>query len=146
MTLVRRFNNPRPEIANFFDDFFGGDMFSPRATMGHRTVPAVNVQETEDDYQIEVAAPGLKKDDFKVEVNNNVLTISCEKEDSSEDKGKGFSRREFCYTGFSRSFAIPRNEVDESKIDASYKDGILKITLHKREEVKPKPARMITIK
>lgn len=146
MTLVRRFNNQLPDIANIFDDFFGGDFFHTPAAQGRRTVPAVNVKETQDEYLIEVAAPGMKKDDFKVEVNNNVLTISCEVEDKKEENEKGFTRREFCYSAFRRSFAIPRNEVDESKIDASYKDGILEIKLHKREEVKPKPARMIEIK
>lgn len=145
MTIVRRFNNQMPDISNIFDDFFGGDFYNAPAATGNRSVPAVNVRETKDEYEIEVAAPGLEKKDFKVEVNNNVLTISCEKEESREEKEKGFTRREFSYTGFRRSFAIPRNEVDDSKIDAAYKDGILKLTLHKREEVKPKPSRMIEI-
>lgn len=135
-----------PDISNIFDDFFGGDFFNAPVATGNRSVPAVNVRETENEYEIEVAAPGLEKKDFKVEVNNNVLTIACEKEENKEEKEKGFTRREFSYTGFRRSFAIPRNEVDESKIDAAYKDGILKLTLHKREEVKPKPSRMIEIK
>jgi HSP20 family protein len=146
MTLVKRFNNQMPDIANLFDDFFGGDFYSAPGFSGKRSLPAVNVRETQDEYEIEVAAPGLAKNDFKVEVNNNVLTISCEKEDNNEEKANGYTRREFSYTGFRRSFAIPRNEVDESKIDANYKEGILKIKLHKREEVKPKPARMIEIK
>jgi len=145
MALVR-FNNQMPDIANIFDDFFGGDFFNTPAAMGRKSVPAVNVRESKDEYEIEVAAPGLKKDDFKVEVHNNVLTIACEQEEKKEEKEEGYTRREFCYTGFRRSFAIPRNEVDESKIDASYQDGILKITLHKRDEVKPKPARVIEIK
>ncbi|ASB49564.1 Hsp20/alpha crystallin family protein [Alkalitalea saponilacus] len=146
MTIVRRFNNQMPDISNIFDDFFGGDFFNSPASSGRRSVPSVNVRETQDEYEIEVAAPGLNKDDFKVEVNNNVLTISCERDENKEESERGYTRREFCYTGFRRSFAIPRNEVDESKIDAAYKDGILRIKLHKREEVKPKPARMIEIK
>lgn len=146
MTLVKRFNNQLPDIANFFDDFFGGDFYPNAVSRGKRTVPAVNVQETEDEYQIEVAVPGMKKDDFKIEVNNNVLTISCEQEEKKEEKEKGYTRQEFSYSAFRRSFAIPRNEVDESKIDASYKDGILQIRLHKRDEIKPKPARMIEIR
>ncbi len=145
MTIVRRFNNQMPEISNIFAEFFGGDAINTPAVPGKRSVPAVNVRATEDEYEIEVAAPGLDKKDFKVEVNNDVLTIACEREESKEEKEKGFTRREFSYTGFRRSFAIPRNEVDESKIDAAYKDGILKLTLHKREEVKPKPSRMIEI-
>ncbi|MDG5799211.1 Hsp20/alpha crystallin family protein [Marinilabiliaceae bacterium ANBcel2] len=146
MTLVRRFNNQMPDIANIFDDFFGGDIFNTPSVAGKTTMPSVNVRENDDEYFIEVAAPGLNKNDFKVEVNNNVLTISCEKEENKEEKDEGFTRREFCYSGFRRSFAIPRNEVDESKIDARYKDGILNITLKKREEVKPKPPKMIDIK
>ncbi len=145
MTIVRRFNNQMPDISNIFDDFFGGDAFNTPAVSGRRSVPAVNVRESEDAYEIEVAAPGLEKKDFKVEVNNNVLSIACEREESKEEKEKGFTRREFSYTGFRRSFAVPRNEVDDSKIDAAYKDGILRLTLHKREEVKPKPSRMIEI-
>jgi HSP20 family protein len=149
MTLVRRFNNRVPDIANIFDDFFGGDFFNVPAFATRKSFnPAVNVMENDDEYIIEVAAPGMKKDDFKVEVNNNVLTISAEAEEKNEEKGedKGYTRREFCYSSFSRSFALPKNEVDEGKIDASYKDGLLKIKLHKREEVKPRPARMIEIK
>jgi HSP20 family protein len=149
MALVRRFNNQVPEIANIFDDFFGGDFFGTPAPTARRTsTPAVNVMENEDEYVIEVAAPGMKKDDFKVEVNNGVLSISAEMEEKDEQKDdkKGYTRREFCYSSFNRSFSIPKNEVDEGKIDASYKDGLLKIKLHKRDEVKPKPARMIEIK
>lgn len=149
MTLVRRFNNQVPDIANIFDDFFGGNIFDAPAFSGRRTsTPAVNVKETEDEYVIEVAAPGMKKDNFKVEINNGVLSISAEIEEKDEQKDdeKGYTRREFCYSSFNRSFAIPKNEVDEGKIDAKYKDGLLKITLHKRDEVKPKPARMIEIK
>ncbi|HLW06536.1 MAG TPA: Hsp20/alpha crystallin family protein [Marinilabiliaceae bacterium] len=144
MTLIRRFNNQYPDISNVFDDFFGGSAFP--TVQGTKRVPSINVKETEDEYNIEVAAPGLKKDNFKVEVHNNVLTLSYEDEESQEQEEKGYTRREFSYTGFRRSFSIPRNEVDDSKIDASYKDGILMVTLHKREEVKPKPARMISIK
>lgn len=144
MTLIRRFNNQYPDISNVFDDFFGGSSLS--SAQGTRSVPSINVKETEDEYNIEVAAPGLKKENFKVEVHNNVLTLSYEDEESQEQEEKGYTRREFSYSSFRRSFSIPRNEVDDSKIDAAYKDGVLMVKLHKREEVKPKPARMISIK
>lgn len=144
MTLIRRFNNQYPDISNVFDDFFGGSALS--SAQGTRSVPSINVKETEDEYNIEVAAPGLKKENFKVEVHNNVLTLSYEDEESQEQEEKGYTRREFSYSSFRRSFSIPRNEVDDSKIDAAYKDGVLMVKLHKREEVKPKPARMISIK
>lgn len=144
MTLIRRFNNQYPNISNVFDDFFGGTAFP--VAQGTRSVPSINVKENEDEYNIEVAAPGLKKDNFKVEVHNNVLTLSYEDEEKHEVEDQGYTRKEFSYSNFSRSFSIPRNEVDDSKIDATYKDGVLMVTLHKREEVKPKPARLIAIK
>ena len=149
MTIVRKFNNQFPDITSFFDDFFGGDFFNTPSFPNRRSsTPAVNVKENESEYVIEVAAPGMKKDDFKVEINNNVLSISAEVEDQSEEKDdeKGYTRREFCYSSFNRSFSIPKNEVDESKINAKYKDGLLTITLHKRDEAKPKPSRVIEIK
>ncbi|MGQ1890785.1 Hsp20/alpha crystallin family protein [Thermophagus sp. OGC60D27] len=149
MTIVRKFNNQFPDITNFFDDFFGGDLFNAPALQWRRaSTPAVNVKENENEYVIAVAAPGMKKEDFKVEINNGVLSISAEVENKSEEKDdeKGYTRREFCYSSFNRSFSIPKNEVDDSKIDAKYKDGLLTITLHKREEAKPKPSRIIEIK
>jgi HSP20 family protein len=146
MTLVRRFNPQLPDLGNVFDDFFGSDFTAPAFSGRRSSVPAVNVKENQDEFLIEVAAPGLTKEDFKIEVNNNVLTISAEvkKEEKSEDDG--YTRREFQYSSFCRSFAIPKNEVDEGKVKAAYKDGLLTITLQKREEVKPKPSRMIEIK
>ncbi len=146
MALIRRFNQPMPALSNIFDDFFDSDFNAP-SFLGRRTsVPAVNVKETEDEYKIEVAVPGMKKEDFKVEVNNNVLTISAEDKKEEKTDDEGYTRREFHYTSFCRSFAIPKNEVDESKVKAEYKDGLLTIKLQKRDEVKPKPARVIDIK
>jgi HSP20 family protein len=116
MAIVRRFNNQVPDIANIFDDFFGGDFFD---TPARRTsVPAVNITETDDEYVIEVAAPGMKKDDFKVEIDNGVLSISAEVEEKDEqkDEAKGYTRREFSYSSFNRSFTIPKDEVDEAKL------------------------------
>lgn len=144
MTLIRRFNNQYPNINTMFEDFFGENAYT-QATQ-NRTTPAINVRENEDEYNIEVAAPGLKKDNFKVEVNNSVLTISYEDEVKKEVEEQNFTRKEFAYTNFCRSFSIPRTEVDDSKINAEYKDGILSVKLQKREEIKPKPARMISIK
>lgn len=144
MTLIRRFNNQYPNINTMFEDFFGENAYT-QATQ-NRTTPAINVRENEDEYNIEVAAPGLKKENFKVEVNNSVLTISYEDEVKKEVEEQNFTRKEFAYTNFCRSFSIPRTEVDDSKINAEYKDGILSVKLQKREEIKPKPARMISIK
>lgn len=144
MTLIRRFNNQYPNISTVFEDFFGDNAYSQAAQ--NRSKPAINVRENEDEYNIEVAAPGLKKDKFKVEVNNSVLTISYEDEVKNEVEEQNYTRKEFAFTNFCRSFSIPRTEVDDSKIDASYKDGILTVKLQKRDEIKPKPSRMISIK
>jgi HSP20 family protein len=93
-----------------------------------------------------VAAPGMTKDQFKVNYDNGRLTISSEKKDEkTEKKGERYTRREFSYMSFQRSFTIPENLVNGEKIQASYKDGILHLSLPKREEVKPKPAREIKI-
>jgi HSP20 family protein len=104
------------------------------------------VKENDDEITIEVAAPGLKKDDFKLDYDNGRLTISSEKEDKFEEKeGEKITRREFSYSSFQRSFSVPETLINADKIAAKYNDGILKVTLPKREEVKPKPAKQIKI-
>jgi len=146
MTLVRRFNNQMPNLNNLLDDFFGKDLYLSSDVEGRNTTPSINVKETENEYFIEVAAPGLQKENFNIEIENNVLTISYDQKEEKEEKEKGFIRREFYYNSFRRSFSVPKNEVDDSKIEATYNNGILNIALHKRVEAKPKPARMIEIK
>ena len=121
---------------NLLSDFFG-------KSIGF-DMPAVNIAESGDAFEIEVAAPGLIKEDFKIDVHNNVLTISSEKEDKKEEEGKNYRRREFSYTAFERSFTLP-DSVDADKITASHKDGILKINIPKKEEAKEKPSRQIKI-
>jgi HSP20 family protein len=110
-------------------------------------LPSVNIAETNDSFNIEVAAPGMKRDDFKVELDNNVLTISSEVENKKEEKDKegNYTRKEFSYQSFQRSFALPENKVEGEKIAARYADGILHITVPKKEEAKVKPARKISI-
>lgn len=111
----------------------------------NNTLPAVNVKETDDEYILEVAAPGMTKKDFKVNFQNNVLTISSEKQEEKKEDDDNYTRREFSYQSFQRSFTVPHNDVDSDKISANYADGILNVKLPKREEVKPKPAREIKI-
>ena len=138
MGLVR-FN---PNLANrVFDDFFNN---IPARTNFGGTLPAVNVKETEDDYLVELAVPGLKKEDFKVEINEGVLTIAAERKTENEEKKEGYTRREFSYTNFTRRFTLPET-ADENNISASYNDGILAINLPKKEEAKPQPALLIEI-
>lgn len=117
-----------------FDDFFRpwSDWFGSERTM---TVPAVNVADNKDDYRISVAAPGLKKNDFNIDVDGNMLTISCEKEESREEKDERYSRKEYNYSSFSRSFTLPE-EVIKDKIEAAYEDGVLRLTLPKTEQAK----------
>ena len=96
-------------------------------------IPAVNIKEENDKYLLEMAAPGLKKDDFNINLDNYQLTISSEKKEESEEKKDSYTRREFMYTSFSRSFTLPKS-VDVDKIKADYKNGILTVTLPKKEE------------
>ena len=145
MTLARRTEGYVP---SFIDRFFNNDLMdwgTSNFSSTNTSLPAVNVRETGDDYMIEVAAPGMKKKDFKINFQNNVLTISSEKQNENEESDDSYTRKEFSYQSFQRSFTVPGNDVDSDKISASYNDGILNIKLPKREEVKPKPAREIKI-
>jgi HSP20 family protein len=143
MTLVK-FRN-RDLFPSMFREFFDRDFFDA-SNMGFNdsTMPAVNIKEGKDDFVVEVAAPGMKKDDFKIELDNNILVISSENEDRKEEKDGQFTRQEFSYQSFKRTFTLP-NTIEEKGIKASYKDGILNIILPKKEEAKEKPKRMIKI-
>jgi HSP20 family protein len=109
------------------------------------TLPAVNIKEGKDDFQIEVAAPGMEKKDFKIDLENDQLTISSERKNEKEEKDDSYTRREFSYQSFSRTFTLPEHLVDGEKISAKYADGILRIIVPKKEEAKPKPPRTIKI-
>ena len=98
-------------------------------------VPAVNVSETQDHYQIEMAAPGLNKNDFDVKLDRNILTVSVEQQKQDVQENKKFNRREFSYTSFVRSFALPET-ADDANIDARYENGVLKLQVAKKEEAK----------
>ena len=115
----------RPFWRDFFDtdDFFG-------SRWAGTSLPAVNVAEKENEYSIEVAAPGYKKDDFKISVNNDVLTISAEAKAENKEGDKEYTRQEYSYNSFSRSFRLPDNVKDDA-IKAKYEDGMLKLNLPK---------------
>ena len=140
-TLVKtHFANP-----SYLNGFFNRDVFPEFNTPAFSgSVPAVNVVEGEEGFRIEVAAPGLQKSDFKLNLEKNQLTISAQQEQKDEVKNEKYTRREFKYTSFQRTFTLP-NTIDGEKIEASYTDGILSIALPKREEAKEKPARQIEI-
>ena len=148
--LVRTNGNSFSTLPSLLNDFFMDDWFDSSIRnwrSSGATLPAVNVRETNDDFVIEVAAPGMNRDDFKVELDNNILSISAELEDKNEtsDQNGNYNRREFNYQSFQRSFSLPENKVEGTKISAKYKDGILHVTVPKREEAKIKPARQITV-
>ena len=148
MTLAKRSQNWYPTFPSFFDKFFEGNMMdwnNSNYSSTDTTLPAVNVKENDDAFTIEVAAPGMTREDFKINYDNGRLTIGSERENEKEDKGENYTRREFSYQSFQRSFNVPENVVSGEKISAQYKDGILRIDLPKREEVKPKPSREIKI-
>lgn len=137
MTLVK-FNPAKntssvnPWFTDVFESVFNDSILTDRSAS---RIPAVNVAETDGDFQIELAVPGLKKEDFKINVDKNVLSISADKKSENNQEGKKFSKREFSYTSFVRSFTLPET-IDHSKIDAAYNDGILKLTVAKKEEAK----------
>jgi len=119
-----------------FDDFFRpwNEWFDHAGFTGQRlNLPAVNIVESKNDFMVSMAVPGMKKDDFNIDVSGNMLTVSCNKEEKKEEKEAKFTRKEYNYTSFSRSFTMPE-DVNREKIDAHYENGILKISLPKREE------------
>jgi HSP20 family protein len=144
MALVK-FPNQYPSL---FDRFFDNDLFdwsSRNFSNTNTTLPSVNIKESGQNFEVEVAAPGFSKEDFKIVLNHDLLTISSEKELDKETKeGQQFSLREFSYQSFSRSFTMP-NTADSEKIEAKYENGILRIIIPKKEEARPKPARKIAI-
>ncbi len=140
MSIIKRSNVLFPSLMNeiFKPDWFGGmDNFATQ-------VPAVNIKENEKDYELELAVPGMNKEDFNVEVDHNIMTVSAEIEKEDTESNENYTRREFSYSSFKRSFTLPETIADD-KIKAAYKDGVLKLTLPKKEEALPKPKRMISI-
>lgn len=148
MSIIRR-NGDLFNFPSLFDDFFTRDFFNTGGTSFSSTgtsVPAVNIRETNDNFEVEVAAPGMTRKDFRVELDGTLLTISSEKRDEREEKEEGrYNRREFSYQSFQRSFNLPKEVVDADKIKAKYENGLLRLLVPKREEAKQKPPRMIEI-
>ena len=132
MSLIKR-NFPS---FSSFNDFFD-DAFLRSKLTNENWLPAVNVSDNEDAYEIEVVAPGLKKEDFKISVENGLLTISAESKTEEEEKGKNYTRKEFHSSSFLRSFTLPGN-VSEDQIQATYEDGVLRLKLGKMEIESPR--------
>ena len=138
----------RPSVlkpATVFDDFFKpwNQWFDDRWTASIQ-IPAVNIKETDEHYEIKMAAPGLDKKDFKIDINGTIVTISAEKDEKKEEKEEDYTRKEYSYTSFSRSFSLPDN-IDASKIDATYIHGELKLLLPKKEESKKSTHKTIAV-
>jgi HSP20 family protein len=129
---------------NFFDTFFNNNLTDVIGSDNNISQPSVNVIETDDDYRIEVAAPGLGKEDFDVNIEDDSLIISAELKKEEAKSTDKYTRREFNYSSFKRSFNLP-DTVNTENIAAAYDSGVLTLTLPKREEAKPLPARQIKI-
>lgn len=146
---ITRWNN-RPGMTNLFDDFFSRDLWNwglDNNSNTATTIPAVNIKETAENFEVEMAAPGMKKEDFRIELDGNTLTIASEfKNENEEKEGEHYSRREFSYQSFQRTFTLPKNVVDVEQINAKYENGVLHLLIPKREEAKQRPPRMIEIK
>ena len=134
-TALAKFRERTPFV---FDDFFKpwnnwfeNDLFTGRAM----TIPAVNIIDNKDEFMVALAVPGMKKDDFNIDIDGNMITISSQKEEKKVEKEEKFTRKEYNFSSFSRSFTLP-DEVLKEKIEARYEDGILKLFLPKKEEAK----------
>jgi HSP20 family protein len=134
MAQLVKFHNT-PSLRSLFENFWGNDL-TDYDVVGKSKIPAVNVKDKEDKYEIEVAAPGFKKDDFNISVENRILTISAEQKEEKEEKKENYTRREFEAITFARSFALPEN-TDENKILGHYENGVLTVTVPKLQEKKP---------
>ena len=135
-----------PSFSSWFDNFFDnsiGTEFLSNFNTGI-TLPAVNIKETNNDFILELAIPGMKKSDFIIDVENKILSISSEVTKEQEEKDEIYTRREFGYSSFKRTFTLP-DSIESDKVKATYEDGILMVTLPKREEAKQKPPKRIEI-
>lgn len=138
---------PRSMFSDFFSDIdrmFGNEMFlmpMPWNRAGNGNMPAANLRENDKEFAIDLAVPGMKRDDFEIEMENNILSISCQKEENINEEKEGYKRREYNYSAFSRSFRLPE-EVNSDKIKAQYDNGVLHITVPKAKETVHKKKRI----
>jgi HSP20 family protein len=145
MTLIR--TKPEMRFQGLFDN-----LFSPEFQLLNRSglaatspsLPKVNISESEDSYQLELAVPGMAKEEFKIKLDQEVLSVSSEKKEEATKDNKAYRRQEFSYQAFERRFNLPE-DVDSEKITANYVNGVLSITIPKKEEAKPQPPKAIEI-
>jgi HSP20 family protein len=138
-TKNRKSNGNGSTLPSIFDDFFNDRFFGPGLMnfgspflSGSNQIPSANIQETNNEYIVELSVPGLKREDFKVDIEDNVLTVSSETREEKKSEEKNYKRKEFSYSSFTRSFSLPEN-VAEEKINAKYTDGVLEITIPKKK-------------
>ena len=148
MTLVKRNGSPLNQLPMLFDDFFNKDIYNfglSNFSDTNTTIPSVNIKETAENFEVEVAAPGMSKKDFKIELEGNVLSISSQITEEEDKKEEKYFRKEFSYQSFYRTFNLQKEVVDVDKIKATYTDGLLRLSIPKKEEAKQKPPRLIQI-
>lgn len=149
MTLVKRNGSLLNPLPMLFDDFFNRDLFNwnnLHFSNTNTTIPAVNIKETAENYEVEVAAPGMTKKDFKVELDGNTLTIRSEKSTQREEKDLDrYYQKEFSYQSFQRTFTLQKEVVDIEKIEAKYENGLLHLLIPKKEEAKQKQPKLIQV-
>jgi HSP20 family protein len=131
-------------VDNFFNNDFFDNFISNHAPVLKSSMPAINIIESKENFRIEIANPGLDKEDFKIDLHNDLLTISGEKKSENEEKDEKYMRKEFNYTYFKRSFILP-DSANAENIEATHKNGILTVTINKKEESKEKEPRQISV-
>jgi len=147
MTNVVKKENTFPTFRNLIESFFESEFPTFGTTFSRfigSTIPSANIKETEENFQIELGIPGIKKEDIKIDLEDGILTISSEQKEEKTEEKDYYTRREFNYSSFSRSFQLP-DIVDTDKITASYKDGILNIVIPKKDSYIKKAQRRIEI-
>lgn len=154
MSLVKSNKSRTPRLSNAFkNDPFFSDFFNRRGMLSNLfdtngdfdIVPAMNVKEKEKEFEVQLAAPGLKKEDFQITLDDGILTVSAQKEDQREEEKEGYVNKEFSYNSFTRSMSIPETVDDEKEVSARYEDGVLRLMLQKKEHMESKKAKQIKV-
>lgn len=149
-TIVKRANGSLLPASqkSMFDDFFNRELFNwgnNNFSASRSTLPSVNIKELERSFEVEVAVPGMQKEDFNITLDGNMLTISSSKEDQQEENSGSYTRREFSYQSFQRSFELSKDVVDDENIEARYENGVLRLIIPKKESALTRSPRLIEI-
>lgn len=145
MSLIKFNNSLFPWTNEGFKSFFNDDFFTSDLLSKDSLMPAMNIKDRESDFEIEFAAPGFTKEDFEITVDDNVLTVSGEKKSEKEEKEDDYTRKEFNYNSFKRSLSLPKNIDTDKEIKATYLDGILKLSINKKEVITENNKRTISV-